>query len=86
MDAIGLFDDRRRSIVKPADDTVEVPILEKKRAQVVSITGNKAQLMDLNDFSVFELDIPEERKEKIRQGEEVDYFEVVGIKTLKELK
>jgi len=86
VDAIGLFDNRRRSVVKPADDTLDVPILEKKRAQIVSIIGNKAQLMDLNDFSVFELDIPEERKEKIRQGEEVDYFEVVGIKTLKELK
>lgn len=42
--------------------------------------------MDLNDFSVFELDIPEKRKEEIKQGEEVDYFEVVGIKTLKQLK
>lgn len=86
VDAIGLFDDRRKSLVKPADDTVDVPILEKKRAQVVSITGNKAQLMDLNDFSVFELDIPEGRREAVKQGEEIDYFEIEGIKTLKELK
>lgn len=86
VEAIGIFDDRRKNLVKPADDTVEVPILEKKRGQVVSITGNKAQIMDLNDFSVFELDIPEKRKEEIKQGEEVDYFEVVGIKTLKQLK
>lgn len=86
VDAIGIFDDRRKSLVRPADDTIEVPILEKKRGQVVSITGNKAQIMDLNDFSVYELDIPEERKEAIRQGEEVDYFEIVGVKTLKQLK
>jgi len=86
LDALGLFDNRRRSIVKPADESVDVPILEKKRAQVVSIMGDKAQLMDLNDFSVFELDIPQERKEKIKQGEEVEYFEITGIKTLKELK
>jgi translation initiation factor 5A len=86
VEAIGLFDNRRRSLVKPADDTVEVPILEKKRAQIISIMGGKAQLMDLSDFSVFELEIPEERREKIKQGEEVDYFEIVGIRTLKELK
>jgi translation initiation factor 5A len=72
--------------VKPADDTVEVPILEKKKAQVVAILENKAQIMDLSTFEVFELEIPEERKEKIKQGEEVDYFEIVGIRTLKELK
>ncbi len=42
--------------------------------------------MDLADYSVFELDIPEERKQKIIAGEEIDYFEICDIKTLKELK
>lgn len=86
LDAIGLFDSRRRSIVKPADETVDVPIVTKKKAQVLAIIGNKAQIMDLADYSVFELDIPEERKEEIKAGEETHYCEVVGIKTLKELK
>lgn len=86
VDAIGLLDGKRRSIVKPASDTVEVPIVNKKPAQVLAIIGNKAQIMDLQDYSVFELDIPEERKEEIKAGQEISYFEVVGIKTLKELK
>jgi len=86
LDAIGLFDNRRRSIVKPADETLDVPIVVKKKAQVIAIVGNKAQIMDLNDYSVFELEIPEERKENVKQGEEIYYFEVCDIKTLKELK
>jgi translation initiation factor 5A len=86
LDALGLFDNRRRSIVKPADETLDVPIVTKKRAQVLSVSGSKAQIMDLIDYSVFELDIPEERKDAVRAGEEIDYFEVIGIKTLKELK
>jgi translation initiation factor 5A len=86
IEAIGLFDGRRRSIVKPADETIEVPIVEKKRAQVLALLGERVQLMDLMDFSVFELEIPEEKKGKIVQGEEIDYFEVIGIKTLKEIK
>lgn len=86
VDAIGLLDGKRHSIVKPADDTIDVPIVTKKRAQVLAIVENKVQIMDLTDFSVFELDIPEERREVIKPGEEVDYFEVIGIKTLKELK
>lgn len=86
VDAIGLLDGRRRSIVKPASETVEVPIVTKKSAQVLAIVGNKAQIMDLQDYSVFELEIPEEKKEEIKPGEEISYFEVVGIKTLKELK
>jgi translation initiation factor 5A len=86
LDAIGLFDNRRHSIVKPADETVDVPIVTKKKAQVLAIIGNKAQIMDLADYSVFELDIPEERKEEVKAGEETYYCEVVEIKTLKELK
>lgn len=86
LDALGILDNVRRSIIKPADETVDVPIVTRKKAQVLSVTGNKAQIMDLVDYSVFELDIPEERKEEIKAGEETEYFEVIGIKTLKELK
>jgi translation initiation factor 5A len=86
LDALGLLDNIRRSIIKPGDDVVDVPIVEKKRAQVLAIIGSKAQIMDLSDYSVFELDIPEERKQDIKQGEEVDYFTVCDVKTLKELK
>jgi len=86
VDAIGLLDDTRRSIIKPADDVVDVPIVVKKKAQVLAVVGNKAQLMELSDYSNFELDIPEERKDDVKQGEEIDYYEVCDIKTLKQLK
>lgn len=87
LDAIGLFDGRRRSIIKPSGETVDVPIVEKKRAQVLSLLGkDRLQLMDLQDFSVFEVDIPAEKSGQVSAGSEIDYFETMGIKTLKELK
>jgi translation initiation factor 5A len=81
-----LLDGKRRSIVKPADETIDVPIIVKKNAQVLAIVGENAQLMDLATYEVFELRIPEEIKEAIQPGKEVAYFEVVGIKTLKPIK
>jgi translation initiation factor 5A len=86
VDAIGLFDGRRRSIVKPSSDKVDVPIINKKKAQVLAISGNRVQLMDLSNYSMFELDIPEEQKGKLNSGEEINYYELVGIRTLKQLK
>jgi translation initiation factor 5A len=86
IDAIGLLDGTRRSLVAPAHENVEVPIVLKKNAQVLAITGNRAQLMDMDNYDQFELDMPEERKEDITAGGEIDYYEVVGIKTLKKLK
>jgi len=86
LDAVGLLDDRNRSIVKTADEVVDVPIVEKKKGQVVAVVLNKAQIMNLEDYSVFEVDIPDERKEEIKQGEDIDYYVVMDVKTLKVLK
>lgn len=86
VEGMGLFDHRRHSIVKPADDTVEIPIVVKKNAQILALMGNKVQLMDLQDYSIFEVDIPEHLKGKLEPGKEINYFEVMGRKTLHELK
>jgi len=86
VEAVGLFDGTRRSIVKPSDEEVEVPILQRKKAQVLAISDNVAHLMDLQTFEELQLEIPEERKGEIKEGAEVDYFEILGIKTLRQLK
>jgi len=87
LEAVGLFDGRQRSIVKPADEEIEVPIIEKKTAQVLAILpNNKAQLMDLQTFETFEVDIPPEKQSKLKTGEEIQYFNVLGNKTIEELK
>ena len=86
LEAIGIFDGRRRSIVKPADEEIEVPIIEKKSAQVLAVLGDRVQLMDLKTYETFEVEIPEEKKGKLKSGEEISYFEVLGKKTIRELK
>jgi translation initiation factor 5A len=86
VDAIGLFDGIRKSIVKPSDARVDTPMILKKKAQVLAIIGNKAQLMNLEDYSTIELDIPEELQGKLKEGEEVFFFEVDGVRTLKQIK
>jgi len=86
VEGIGLLDGRRRNIIKPADAKVPVPILLKKQAQVLAIVGNRVQLMDLKDYSNFELEIPEEMKGKLESGQEIMYYELEGIRTLQSPK
>lgn len=86
VEGMGLFDNRRRNIIKPADSKVQVPMLLKKCAQVLAITGDKVQLMDMEDYSTFELDIPKEKKGKLESGEEITYYEIEGRKTLEAIK
>ena len=84
--AVDLLDGRRREIIKPSDAKVEVPIIEKMDAQVVSITGDKANVMDLVTYETFEMSIPEELKDKVNEGSQVLYWDITGTKVMKQIK
>ena len=86
LEAIGIFDNKRRSIVKPASAEIDIPIVEKRTGQVVAIMGNNAQIMDLETYETFESPIPEELKGKIKQGGEVLYWILMGRKMLMQVK
>jgi len=86
VDAIGVLDGKRRSLVKPSGENIDVPLLNKNTAQVLAITGDSVQLMDTTTFEMFELTIPEDMKGKLAAGEETQYFEMMGVKTLQQIK
>jgi translation initiation factor 5A len=82
VDAIGIFDGQKRSIVQPVSAKIYVPIVERKGAQIIAIMGKTAQLMDLNDYSTFEIEIPEEHADRIESGKEITYLESMGKRKL----
>ena len=86
VEAVGVFDNKKRTLLKPTSASCQIPIILKKGAQVVSITGNVAQLMDLGDYSMFETEIPEGLKDKIHPGGEVEYWEIGNRKMIKQAK
>ncbi|NOZ82043.1 MAG: translation initiation factor IF-5A [Candidatus Micrarchaeota archaeon] len=86
LEAVGIFDGKKRSIVKPADSEIDVPVVDKRVGQVISIVGDTAQVMDMETFETFECLIPEELKEKITQGVEVQYWDILGRKLLVQLR
>ena len=83
--AVGIIDEKKRDIVMP-HQAVEVPVISKRDAQVLSITGNKANIMDSATFETFDLDIPEELKDKIKEGVTIIYWEILEDKIMKQVK
>jgi translation initiation factor 5A len=76
--AMGVFDGSRHSLVSPVSANVEVPLINKRSGQVISISGQALQIMDLESFEVFETSaVEEEIRDKIRQGGEVEYWQVL---------
>ncbi len=79
---ISLFDSSKHTLAKPADADVEIPIVERRRAQVISVSGNAAQLMDLESFETFEVTVPEEMVKGMETGKEIQYVLALGKKLL----
>ncbi len=78
IDAVGLFDQRKRSVVFPVTHKVQVPMIGKRQAQVLSMTDTEVQLMDLENYETFSLAIDEETKGRISPGGEVQYLDAMG--------
>ncbi|HDO19220.1 MAG TPA: translation initiation factor IF-5A [Thermoplasmatales archaeon] len=78
IEAIGVFDNQKRSVVYPVKHKVQIPIIDKRTAQVISVSGDTVQLMDMETYETFELEIPEEFKGKLETGKEIQYIEALG--------
>ena len=66
--AIGIFDGEKKTLLKPSDADIEVPNIKKKKAQVVSVSGNIAQLMDSETYEVYDIKITDEFSGQAERG------------------
>jgi translation initiation factor 5A len=86
LEGVGIIDDKKRIIVAPGHDNIEVPIIEKKSAQVLSVSNDVANVMENATYETFDLKIPEELKGKIVEGIQVVYWQILEDKVMKDIK
>ena len=77
---VGIFDNVKRSIVSPVSSGIEIPLIEKRSAQIISLTPTKIQIMDLENYEISDINLPEdaELKTKLGAGKEVEFWRVLG--------
>lgn len=78
VDCVGIFDDKKRKLSAPVTERVKVPMIDRRTAQVVSVQGDVAQLMDMSTYETFELALPAEFKDDVEPGAEISYMECMG--------
>ena len=86
ISAVGLIDEKKRIVVMPGHDNIEVPIIEKRTAQVLTVHGDIANVMDSETYETFDLKIPEEFKEQVAAGSSVLYWTILNEKVIKQVK
>ncbi|MDP2749999.1 MAG: translation initiation factor IF-5A [Nanoarchaeota archaeon] len=85
IQAVGLIDGKKRDVVMPGHE-VEVPIIEKRNAQILSMEGTKANVMDTETFETFDLEIPEDLQGTVTDGAIILYWDILGQKVMKQIK
>ena len=80
--AIGIFDSVKRSVVHPVTHKVQVPIIDRRQAQIIAIVGEEVQLMDMETYEMFNVPVPEEFKDKLEPGNEISYLVAMDRKMI----
>jgi translation initiation factor 5A len=78
--AISAFTGQKKNLISPVDGKAEVPLIDKRTGQVLSISGNLLQVMDMENYQTFETPLPddEDLKKQMASGIEVEYWSVMG--------
>lgn len=78
--AISVFDDTKKTIVKPVSAQVDVPIIDKKNGQVIALLPSVVQIMDLETYEMNEAPYPDDQelKDKLASGVEVEFWQILG--------
>lgn len=83
IEAVGMINPKQKKVfVVPGTDRFEVPMVEKRKAQVLSI-GNKIGVMDADSFETLDLDCPDEVKAELEVNSNVEYWDIEGQKMIK---
>jgi len=82
IEAIEIFTGKKKIVAVPGDTRFDVPMIEKKKAQVLSVTEDKASVMDLESFETIDVPISEELKEQVAPEKQVEYWDIEGKKMI----
>ena len=82
IEAIGIINGQKKVFVVPGHERIEVPMVDKRKAQVLSV-GDKVGIMDLENFETMEVDCPEDIKGQLEANSNVEYWDIEGEKIIK---
>ena len=85
--AVGVFDGQKRPHVGPVSMQVHVPLIDKRTAQIISMTGSQIQVMDSETFETIDIELIDDEVEgKLEQGQDVEYWNVMGRTKIMRIK
>ncbi len=82
IEADSILGSQRKVFVVPGHERFEVPLINKRKAQILSI-GDKINVMDLESFETLEIEANQEIKSQFKENDNIEYWDVEGEKVLR---
>jgi translation initiation factor 5A len=82
MEVVGIFDGKKRIGVIPGTEKLEVPLVEKRKGQILSISDSTASVMDLESYETIDLHFQEDLKDQLAEEKQIEYWDIENHKMI----
>ncbi|MAG28255.1 translation initiation factor IF-5A [Candidatus Pacearchaeota archaeon] len=82
IEAVNPITKGKKVLAVPGHERFDVPLVEKKKAQVLSVSDKSASVMDLESYETIDLPFAEELKDSLAPEKEVEYWDIEGKKVI----
>lgn len=82
IEAQNIFTGAKKTLTAPVSAKVQVPMIDKRKGQILSIMGDEVQMMDMETFETFNMAINDDHEGELVEGEEVMYLVAMGRQKL----
>ncbi|MGY4884985.1 MAG: translation initiation factor IF-5A [Nanobdellota archaeon] len=84
IEAVGIITGTKKVFVVPGHERLEVPVVDKRKGQVLSKADGKASIMDLENFETIEVPCPDSSVfEELEENGNCEYWDIEGEKLIK---
>lgn len=82
IELTAIFSGKKKIVAVPGHERFDVPMIDKKKAQVLSVGESTASVMDLESFETLDVVFPEELKDQLATDVQVEYWDIEGKRAI----
>jgi len=84
IECVPMIEGSKKVFVVPGHDRLEVPLVDKRKAQVLSKADKRVGVMDLESFETMDVDCPDEELfNSLEESGNCEYWDIEGVKIIK---
>ena len=82
IEAVEIFSGKKKIVAVPGSSRFDVPLIDKRKGQVLSVGESTVSVMDLESYETLDVPFSPELKEQLAPEKQVEYWDIEGKKAV----